>query len=71
VPVTPSQDVAAAVEAVRKSETRFDGLTISVKAGTVLIAGRVRDGSEAWDLAAAIRRVPGVDKVVVGRTTLR
>ena len=71
VPMTPSQDVAAAVDAVRKSDDRFTGLVLSVNAGTVLISGSIHDGTEAWDLAAAVRKVPGVDKVIVGRTTQR
>jgi len=71
LPMTPSQDVAAAAEAVRSSDARFDGLVLSVSTGTVVIAGTVREGAEAWDLAAAVRRVPGVDRVVVARTTLR
>lgn len=71
VPVTPGQDVATAVEAIRKSEARYDGLTLNVTAGRIAITGVVRDGADAWDLAAAIRRVPGVEKVIVGRTTIR
>lgn len=71
VPVTPGQDVATAAEAIRKSDYRFDGLLLSVTAGTVTISGNVRDGAEAWDLAAAVRRVPGVERVIVGRTIPR
>lgn len=71
VPVVPSQDVAAAVEQVRRSDRRFEGLVLAVNAGTITIAGTVRDGSEVWDLAAAVRKVPGVDKVIVARTTVR
>lgn len=67
VPVTPGQDVAAAVEAVRQADGRFAALTLSVQAGTVLIGGSSESGVEAWEFAAAVRRVPGVDKVIVGR----
>jgi hypothetical protein len=66
VPVRPDQDVAAAVAVVRGADPRFAGLTAAVRGDAVLIAGRAADG-DAWDFAAAVRRVPGVGRVVLGR----
>ncbi|CAN5272352.1 hypothetical protein BH11PLA2_BH11PLA2_12680 [soil metagenome] len=65
VPVKPGQDVAAAVDAVKQLDRRYSGLKMSVNVGTVTIAGDNADA--AWDLAAEVRKVPGVEKVIVGR----
>jgi osmotically-inducible protein OsmY len=67
VPVTPGQDVAAAVDEVRRADRRFAGLTVTVTGGTVTIGGRAIDPGDAWELADAVRKVPGVDRIVVGR----
>jgi hypothetical protein len=66
VPVRPTPDLAAAVEDVRRADPRFAGLTADVRGGEVVIVGRAADG-DAWDLAAAVRRVPGVGRVALGR----
>jgi osmotically-inducible protein OsmY len=66
VPVVPKQDLAAAVEEVRTSVPRYSGLTVSVKAGVVTITGEAADGADGWELAKLIRKVPGIDRVIVG-----
>lgn len=71
VPVTPKQDVASAIEEVRKDQAKFSGLTVKVQAGTVTIDGRVTDPEDAWELAALVRKVPGVDRVVLGQIAPR
>lgn len=70
VPVKPSQDVASAIEAVRTSEARYAGLTVDVTAGAVTVAGAVTHADIAWEFVAAVRKVPGVDRVVMGRLNL-
>lgn len=70
VPVRPNQDLAAAVEDVRRADPRFAGLTAVVRGDKVVIAGRAADG-DAWDLAAVVRRVPGVGRVAFGRVDAR
>ena len=66
VPVLPKQDVAAAVEAVQSSVLRYSTLKVIVKAGSVAISGTASDAADAWDLALELRKVPGVDRVIVG-----
>ncbi len=66
VPVIPKQDVAAAVEAVQSSELRYSTLTVAVKGGAVTISGTTSDAADAWELASELRKVPGVDRVIVG-----
>ena len=66
VPVIPNQDVAAAVEAVQSSVLRYSTLKVVVKAGSVTISGTASDAADAWDLALELRKVPGVDRVIVG-----
>jgi len=66
VPVIPKQDVAAAVEAVQSSELRYSTLTVTVKGGAVTISGTASDAADAWELASELRKVPGVDRVIVG-----
>lgn len=67
VPVTPAQDVAAAVETVRQTNPRFHHLQVGVHAGTVQIQAAPEHAAAAWELAALARRVPGVDRVIVSR----
>jgi osmotically-inducible protein OsmY len=69
VPVAPNQDVEAAIEDVQRGQTRFAGLTARVRAGVVTIDGTVNDPEDGWAFAAEVRKVPGVDRVVLGRIT--
>jgi osmotically-inducible protein OsmY len=64
-------DVQAAVDVVRKGDTRYAGLTIEHRDGMLVIAGTAARASDAWDLAQAVRRVPGVTRVVVGAVDVR
>ena len=66
VPVLPKQDVAAAVEAVQSSILRYSTLIVAVKAGAVTISGAASDAADAWELASELRKVPGVERVIVG-----
>ncbi len=69
VPVTPADDLASAVEAVRAADRRFAGLSVAVRGDVATIRGQAADGV-AWDLAAAVRKVPGVGRVVLGELTV-
>lgn len=67
VPVVPvgtltSGGTAAGIDAARAADPRFARLTVDLRGGTAVIAGRSVD---AWDFAAAVRKVPGVERVVV------
>jgi hypothetical protein len=63
VPVLPGQNVAVAAEAVKLLDARFQKLKLAIHYGTVTITGADMDA--AWDLAALVRKVPGVEKVIV------
>jgi hypothetical protein len=63
VPVKPVQDVAAAVDAVRHRDRRFAQLQVKTVFGQVVVSGVNADA--AWDFADAVRKVPGVDRVIV------
>jgi hypothetical protein len=67
VPASPAGlgAIAVGIDAVRSADPRFVGLTVAVRGGTATIAGTARRVADAWDLASAIRRVPGVERVVI------
>jgi osmotically-inducible protein OsmY len=71
VPVVPRQDVAAAVETVRSASNRFGTLQADVRSGVVTITGTAPDAADAWELANQLRKVPGVDRVIVGQVIER
>lgn len=50
-----------------KRDPRFARLTVDVRDGTAVIAGRARTHEAAWELAEEVRVWPGVARVVVGR----
>jgi hypothetical protein len=65
VPTRPADSVEAAVAELRRNP-RFAGLTVAVTEGTATIAGVAARDDDPWALAAAVRKLPGVDRVVVG-----
>ena len=68
LPTTPAvSDFASDIERVRESESRFAKLTTRVQEGVVRIGGRARTADDAWDFARAVRQLPQVTRVVVGR----
>jgi hypothetical protein len=76
VPVLPvSQNGTAtpegALNAIRKLDARYAGLTLDLKSGTVIIQGKAASNAAVWDLAQAVRKSPGVDRVIVGRVDIR
>jgi hypothetical protein len=52
------------------SEPRFAQLHIEFREQTLWISGSVRRPDDAWELAARLRQIPGVHRVVVGKLQL-
>ena len=79
VPTTPGSadprengsTMAVQVGAIRDSDPRFGWLTIRLDAGTAIISGRAVHKSDAWDYAAKLRAVAGIDRVIVGEVLPR
>lgn len=68
---TKPESVLAGANAVRRSDARYVGLTVELDRGVVVISGHAARASHAWDLSDAIRRVPGISRVVVGTVEAR
>jgi osmotically-inducible protein OsmY len=71
-PLPAARDLAADVEALRRQDERFRRVQIAVREGQVYLGGTVARWEDVNDLAAAVRRLPGVravilDNVQVGR----
>jgi hypothetical protein len=62
----PAMNPADAVEALRRSDKRFQPLQVSVRDGVVTVRGT---GDDLFAFAQAVRRVPGVLRVVVEPTS--
>ncbi len=56
----------AAALAIQRSDPRFAGLKIDYRDRTIWISGTARRPGDAWDLAAQLRHIPGVSRIVVG-----
>lgn len=54
-----------------KRDPRFTRLTVEVRSGTAVIAGRAKSHEAAWELAEEVRGWRGVERVVVGRVEVR
>lgn len=70
VPVSPVANSASVLEQqigrLRASDPRFGWLTIRLDAGTATVSGHAARVEDAWDYAAALRKIPGIDRVIVG-----
>lgn len=64
-------DVLTAATAVRIATPKFAALTVEMRDGTLVIGGTARRAADAWELAQALRRVPGVERVAVGAVEVR
>jgi len=58
-------DLAQTVEGLRQGDARFRGLVVDVTGGIVRIGGLVQRREDAMELAQAIARVPGVERVIL------
>ena len=61
-----SGGTAVAIDAARTADPRFARLGVELRGGTAVISGLSVRLADAWDFAAAVRKVPGVERVVVG-----
>lgn len=70
VPVSPVSNAAPTLEqqvgALRASDPRFGWLTIRLDNSTATVSGRAARFADAWDYAAALRKIPGIDRVIIG-----
>jgi hypothetical protein len=64
-PLPAESDLPAAVEALRRKDERFRRVTVEVRQKTVYLRGTVARWADANDLANAVRRLPGVEAVIV------
>jgi hypothetical protein len=68
VPAAPVSGPGAvpAVLAALKQDPRFAGLTVELRSGAAVIGGRAGRHADAWEFASAVRKLPGVERVIVG-----
>jgi hypothetical protein len=69
-PARPN-DVLASAETIRKADSRYTALTVEMKVGSLVIGGHAARAADAWDFAQSLRRVPGVERVVVGNVAVK
>ena len=65
VPTSAAGSVPTVLAALRR-DPRFAGLTIEWRSGAAVIAGRAARHADTWAFADALRKLPGVGRVVVG-----
>lgn len=63
-PLPEAPDLASAVEALRRKEERFRRLKVEVRDKSVFLSGTVSRWADATDLTNAVRRLPGVERVI-------
>jgi len=65
-PAAPPAPRSAADLDDLRADPRFAGLTVEIADGVAVIAGRAAGGRErSWALAQAVRKLPGVERVLV------
>lgn len=64
-PLTTQPDLSSAVEALRQKDDRFRRVRVEVRQKTVYLRGAVRRWDDVNDLANAVRRLPGVEAVIL------
>lgn len=65
-PRPPSgEEIMLAVERLRRLDARYRGLRVQMTGRVVFLRGTVARGEDAMDLAQAIAKVPGVERVVL------
>jgi hypothetical protein len=55
---------------LQRSDPRFAQVHIEFREHTLWISGSIRQAEDAWELAARLRQIPGVQRVVVGKLQL-
>ncbi len=68
VPASPAAGPGSAptVLAALKRDPRFAGLTVEMRSGSAVIAGQAARHADTWAFADAVRKLPGVGRVVIG-----
>jgi osmotically-inducible protein OsmY len=64
-PLPEQPDLPAAIEALRQKEGRFRRLKVEVRRKAVYLSGTVSRWDDVNDLAAAVRRIAGVEAVIL------
>ena len=64
-PLPEQPDLPSAVEALRRKEERFSRLKVGVRRKSVYLSGTVAHWDDVTDLANAVRRLPGVEAVIL------
>lgn len=59
-------NVLTAARLIQQSDPRFARLHIELRDHALWISGEVQQPEDAWELAARLRQIAGVDRVVVG-----
>lgn len=54
-----------------KRNPKYNGLRVEVSSGTAVVKGTAARHADAWEFAAEVRNLPGVQRVVVGEVWLR
>jgi hypothetical protein len=68
---TDAAALAAQVSALKARDRRFAGLTVALNAGSATVAGRAAHSADAWDFADSVRKLPGVERVILGAVNVR
>lgn len=63
---TATADLFQAVERLRQADARFRDLEFDLRGGIVRLYGAVQHGADAMELAQAISKLPGAERVVIG-----
>ena len=61
--------LAEQIEALRLGDRRFADVRVEVTGDTVVMRGSVPKSADAWEFVAAVRQLPGVNRVVQNTTT--
>jgi osmotically-inducible protein OsmY len=64
-PPPPQADLASSVEVLRQKDERFRRVKVEVRQKTVYLSGLVRRWDDINDLSGAVRRLPGVEAVIL------
>ncbi|HTU92940.1 MAG TPA: hypothetical protein VMF69_22860 [Gemmataceae bacterium] len=70
-PAAPSVSIAAAIENLRKREARYQQIRARVQGTTVYIFPGDTASEDAMTFAQAVRRLPGVQHVIVDSGSAR
>lgn len=64
-------DALSMAESIRKSDRRYEKLTVTSSNGILVVAGVASRVSDAWDLAQELRRIPGVPRIALGSVEVK